>query len=63
MTAARRFELLGGPGGYMTCLPVGDARRHDRYRRFVTLATINRPLTMARAEWAKGWALRTFELV
>jgi hypothetical protein len=66
--SAKRFELLGGPGGYLTCLPVGHPRRGDRYRRWVRLATVNRPLSPERADAAKGWALRAlargcFELV
>jgi hypothetical protein len=66
--SAKRFELLGGPGGYLTCLPVGDPRRGDRYRAWVRLATVNRPLSPELADDAKGWALRGlacgyFELV
>lgn len=61
-SSPKRFDVLGGPGGYLTCLPVGDARRHDRYRQWITLASVNRPLTMARADWCKGWVLRNFEV-
>lgn len=67
-SSSKRFEILGGPGGYLTCLPVGDPRRRDRYRHWTRLATVNRPLTPALADAAKGWALRGllsgyFELV
>lgn len=66
--SAKRFELLGGPGGCLTCLPVGDPRRGDRYRRWVRLAAVNRPLSPELAGAAKRWALRGlargwFELV
>jgi hypothetical protein len=59
----KRFELLGGPGGRMTCLPIGDARRNDRYRRWTRLLVVNRPLTMARADAAQRWALEVFDVV
>lgn len=56
----RRWELLGGPGGYLTALPVGDARRSDRYRRWVTLARVNRPMTRDLVREAQGWEVAVF---
>lgn len=58
-----RFHVLGGPGGYLDCLAAGDPRLHDpRYRRWVVLFTVNRPLTAAAAHAAKGAALRCYSL-
>lgn len=57
---AKRCVLLGGPGGYLTCLPAGDARLRDRYRNWQVLMRINRPLSPGLADAAKGWAMRTF---
>jgi hypothetical protein len=54
--------VLVGPGGYLTCLPVGDPRRADRYRAFTVIAGFNRPLTRTRAEAAKAWAVWTLGL-
>lgn len=62
MSASRRWELLGGPGGYLTALPVGDPRRTDRYRRWVTLLRVNRPIDPVAVRFAQGWALRAFDL-
>jgi hypothetical protein len=60
-SSAKRFELLGGPGGYLSCLPMGDARRHDRYRCWSTLLRVNRPMTEALVDCAQRWALRTYD--
>lgn len=38
----RRFDLLVSPRE-STALPVGDPRRHDRYRRLVAVARVNVP--------------------
>lgn len=57
-----RFEVLGGPGGRLAALAVGDSRRHDRYRAYVTLARVNRPMSPMLVQAAYGWALRTFEV-
>ena len=57
----RRFLLLGGPAGYLTCLRAGDPRLADRYRAWTVLARINRPLSPRLAEAAKAWAVRTFD--
>jgi hypothetical protein len=62
-TPPSRFHVLGGPGGWLTCLPAGDPRQHDRYRSWVVLGTVTRPLTPQRAEQAKAWALRTYRLL
>jgi len=57
----KRFLLLGGPGDYLTCLPAGDPRLHDRYRQWVVLMKINRPLSPQLVHEAEMWAVRTFE--
>ena len=56
----KRFLLLGGPGGYLTCLPAGDSRLHDRYRQWMVLARVNRPLSQQLVHEAEMWAVRTF---
>jgi hypothetical protein len=58
-----RFHVLGGPGGYLDCLAAGDPRLHDpRYRGWVVLFSVNRPLTAVMARAAKGEALRCYRL-
>lgn len=57
----KRFLLLAGLGGYLTCLPAGDPRLADRYRAWTVLARINRRLSPRLAEAAKAWAVRTFD--
>ena len=59
---ARRFVVLGGPCGYLTCRPVDCPMIQDRYRAWQPLFTVNRPMTPALAEAAKGAALRCFTL-
>lgn len=59
MASRKRFVLLGGPGGHLTCRPVGCPLIAGRYRQWQELARINRPLTTRLDQWAKGWALRT----
>jgi len=56
----KRFLLLGGPGGYLNCLPAGDPRLHDLYRRWVVLMNIHRPLSPRLVHAAQMWAVRTF---
>lgn len=58
---AQRFFVLGGPSGYLTCIPAGD-RFGTRYNGWTILAKVGRPLTPERADYCKGWALSTFEL-
>jgi hypothetical protein len=55
--AGKRFLVLGGPGGYLTCVAASNAALRARYATWTLLATVHRPLTMARASCAKGWAL------
>jgi hypothetical protein len=61
---SRRFLVLGGPGGRLNCLAPGDPGLTDLYRppRWVVLFAVNRPLTHALADVAKGEALRCYEL-
>lgn len=58
----KRFVVLGGPGGYLTCRPAGCPMIRDHYRTWQVLFTVNRPLTWQLAEAAKDEALRCFEL-
>lgn len=62
--ATKRFHVLGGPGGYLTCVPVNSPFIQDggRYARWQRLITVNRPLTPRRADAAKVWALQTHTL-
>lgn len=62
-TSRRRFLVLGGPGGYLTCLAAGDPELGDRYRRWQVLFQVRRPLTPELGRAARGAALRCFELV
>ena len=41
----KRFVILGGPGGYLSCRPAGCPMIADRYRHWQRLGTVNRPLT------------------
>jgi len=57
----KRFLLLGGSGGYLSCLPAGDPRLQDSfYRRWVVLMNIHRPLSPRLVRAAQMWAVRTF---
>jgi len=57
----KRFLLLGGPGGYLSCLPAGDPRLRDGfYRHWVVLMKVNRPLSPRLVHAAQMWAVRTF---
>ena len=68
----RRYELIGGPGGYLSILPAGSPMRRDRYRHWVTLLRVRVPRRVARrAEFAlslqaadqlKAWALFAYDL-
>jgi hypothetical protein len=63
MAASRkRFVVLGGPRGYLTCRPAGCPMLSDRYARWQPLFTVNRPLTPAMADAAQRAALRVFEV-
>ena len=53
-----RFYLMGGPGGYLTCLAADSKMLADRYARWERLMTIHLPLTTSRANTAKDWAIR-----
>lgn len=59
-SSRKRFVVLGGPGGYLSCRPAGCPMITDRYKRWQVLFTVNRPLTTARADAAKSAALRCF---
>ena len=63
MMPAKRFVVLGGPGGYLTCRPTGCPMIADRYKRWQVLFTVNRPPTQAMVAAAQDAALRCFELV
>jgi hypothetical protein len=61
-THSTRFVVLGGPGGYLTCRPLGCPSVKDRYRRWVPLFAVNRPLDTRMANAAKDAALRCYEV-
>jgi len=56
----RRFVVIGGPGGQLSCRPVGCPMLGDRYRRWQPLFRVNRPLTPAHVEAAQRAALRSY---
>jgi len=56
----KRFVVIGGAGGYLSCLPVGCPMLNDRYRRWQLLFRVNRPLTPARVDAAQRSALRLY---
>lgn len=67
----RRYELIGGPGGYLSIVPAGSPMRTDRYRHWVTLLRVHLPRAMARkreplsreaAGQLKTWALLAYDL-
>lgn len=60
--SGKRFLVLGGPRGYLTCRPAGCPMLADRYRGWQVLFKVNRPLTPALADQAKSAALRGWEL-
>lgn len=61
MPSRKRFVVLGGPSGHLTCRPAGCPMLADQYRRWQQLFTVNRPLTWQLAEAAKHAALRCYE--
>jgi len=56
----KRFLLLEGPGGYLSCLPAGDPRLYDYYKNWVVLMKVNRPLSPRLVDAAQMCAVRTF---
>lgn len=58
----KRFLLIGGPKGYLSCLPAGDPRLHDYYRRWIVLIKVNRPLSISLCREAQRWAVYVFKL-
>lgn len=58
--SSKRFVVLGGPGGYLTCRPAGCPMLRDRYRGWVRLFTVNRPNEPRFTNAAKDAALRCF---
>ena len=68
-TSRRRYELIGGPDGYLSILPAGSPMRRDRYRQWVTLLRVNlpramhgRPMGLPACQQLKAWALFAYEL-
>lgn len=58
----QRWGVLVGPRGDLTCLPVGDPRRKDRYRRWTEILRINRPMTRRLVHEAQLWAVQVLKL-
>lgn len=58
----KRFIVLGGPGGYLTCRPAGCPMTADRYKGWQPLFKVNRRMTTALASEAKVAALRHWEI-
>lgn len=56
----RRFVVIGGPGGQLSCRPVGCPMLADRYGRWQRLFQVNRPLTPSRVAAAQRAALRLY---
>lgn len=52
----KRFVLLVSPIGEMTCLPAGDPRIVDIYRRWTPVITVNRPLMSRLVHYVQLWA-------
>lgn len=59
----RRFLVLGGPGGYLATARPDTDLTDSRWRRWVVLFKVNRPMTPALRDAALGAALRHFEVV
>lgn len=59
----KRFVVLGGPGGYLSCRPAGCPLIADRYKRWLVLFKVNRPLTLELGNAAKDAVFRRFELL
>jgi hypothetical protein len=60
LPSPKRFVVIGGPGGRLSCRPVGRPMLTDRYRRWQLLVRVNRPLTPARVDAAQRAALRLY---
>lgn len=55
-----RLQLLASPRE-MTCLPLNDPRRDDRYRRLESIVTFNVPRRMSQrqaVDAAQRWAVQ-----
>lgn len=56
----KRFVVIGGPGGWLSCRPVGCPMLTDRCRRWQPLFHVNRPLTPELVDAAQRAALRLY---
>jgi hypothetical protein len=59
-SSSRRFVVIGGPRGELSCRPVGCPMLSDRYRRWQPLFRVNRPITPARIAAAQRAAMRLY---
>lgn len=68
-SVAKRFVVLGGPGGRLAAVPVGadclscEGVSYGYLSRWQRLFTVNRPMNERLAQAATEAALRRFELV
>lgn len=62
MGSKKRFVVLGGPGGALTCRPAGCPMISDRYKAWTVLFGVNRPLTRTLADAAKDAVFRCYTL-
>jgi hypothetical protein len=54
----RRFVVLLGPGGYITCVPANSSWRRSRYRNWIVLCVIHRPISPELVRQTQLWAVR-----
>jgi len=54
----RRFVVMLGPGGYMTCVPANSPWRRSIYRNWIVLCAIHRPISPELVNQAKLWVVR-----
>jgi hypothetical protein len=58
----KRFVVIGGPRGELSCRPIGCPMLSDRYRNWQPLFHVNRPLSPSLIDQAQRAALRHYTL-
>lgn len=58
----KRFVVIGGPRGELSCRPIGCPMLRDRYRNWQPLFHVNRPLSPRLIDQAQRAALRLYTL-